>query len=242
MRILVVDDEASLLLTLTANLELEGFDVVAAENAAQALAAFEASGPFDLVLTDIRMPGMNGVELFRRIREMRPDLPVVLMTGFALEELVDSALREGAFTVLPKPCPVEHVLAVLARAARAPVVLVVDDVPSCAESTAEALCASGIRARAVLDADTALTEVKEGTVDVCVVDMIMPEVDGPQLMQRVRDVDRSVVFIAVSGDVASNLLRKAAELGAFACMQKPLSTDDLAQAIARARASPRVSA
>jgi CheY-like chemotaxis protein len=125
MRILVVDDEPGLLMTLAANLELEGFEVVAAESGARALDLFE-QGAFDLVLSDIRMPGMNGVDLFRTLRSKQHGVPVVLMTAFALEGLVQEAIREGAFTVLPKPFDLDHVVGALTRAAKSPVVLLVD--------------------------------------------------------------------------------------------------------------------
>src|SRR6185437_3367023 len=94
MRILIVDDERPILLTLAANLELDDFEVATAESGAAALELL-ARETFDLVLSDVRMPGMNGVELFRRIRQLRPDCPVVLMTGFAIEGLVYDAVAEG---------------------------------------------------------------------------------------------------------------------------------------------------
>ena len=238
MRILVVDDEAPLLLTLSANLELEGFDVVGAANGEEALAELR-KGRFDLVLSDIRMPGMNGVELFRAIKQVAPELPVVLMTGFALEGLVNDALKEGAYTVLAKPCPVDHVLDVLSRAVRGPVVLVVDDIAQSAESTAAALEATGIKARAVTDPNAALDAVRGGEVDVCIVDMVMPEVNGPELIERVKRVDHSIAFIAVTGEMASELLRRSAALGAYACMHKPVHPEELAQTIARARGGRR---
>jgi len=241
MRILLVDDEAPLLMTLSANLELEGFEVVEASNGEEALAEVR-QGAFDLVLSDIRMPGMNGVELFRKIKEVAPDVPVVLMTGFALEGLVDDALREGAYTVLSKPCPVDQVLEVLGRAVRGPMVLVVDDLAQSAESTAAALGETGVKARAVSDPRVALDIVRNGDVDVCVVDMVMPELSGPELMERVRRVDGSIAFIAVTGEMASELLRRAAALGAYACMHKPVDPEDLAQTIARARGGRRPSA
>jgi DNA-binding NtrC family response regulator len=237
VRVLVVDDEASLLMTLVANLELEGFDVEGCERPDEALQRI-AREPFDVVLSDIRMPGMTGVELFRRVREVRPELPFVLMTGFALEDLVQEAVQGGAFAVLPKPCTMEHVLRVISRALRAPAVLVVDDARASAESLAEALSASGIRAKAALSASEAMGIVRDGAVDVCVVDMVMPELDGPATMARLRDLDPSVAFIAISGENASDLLRRAAAMGAFACMRKPLSTRALAHAIAQARALP----
>src|SRR4051812_27308376 len=102
IRILLVDDEPSLRMTLGANLEFEDFLVTEAESGERALELFEQS-PFDLVLTDIRMPGISGVELFRWIKRLRAETPVVLMTAFAQESLVSAAVAEGAFTVLSKP-------------------------------------------------------------------------------------------------------------------------------------------
>src|SRR5215471_5132373 len=99
MRILLVDDEQSLLLTLAANLELDGFDVTTAESGEHALKLFEREA-FDLVLSDITMPGMSGIDLFRRVRSQRPECPVVLMTAFALEGMVRDAICEGVFTIL----------------------------------------------------------------------------------------------------------------------------------------------
>src|SRR5262245_3608826 len=98
MRILIVDDEGSLLLTLLANLELEGFDVVGAHDAGAALQLLHEQS-FDLVLTDIRMPGMSGLELYRAIRSLRPDMPVIMMTAFAAETLIEQAIQEGVFAV-----------------------------------------------------------------------------------------------------------------------------------------------
>src|SRR4051812_20372347 len=119
MRILIVDDEGSLLLTLVANLELEGFDVVGAQDPAVAL-RLVAEQHFDLVLTDIRMPGMTGIALFRAIRSIGADMPVILMTAFAAESLIDEAVQEGVFAVLPKPFDIEHVIFALSRALSRP--------------------------------------------------------------------------------------------------------------------------
>ena len=93
MRVLIVDDERSLLLTLVANLELEGFEVVAASDGARALELVREQR-FDLLLTDVRMPGMNGVDLFRQIRRVCPQMPVILMTAYAVETLIDEAIQE----------------------------------------------------------------------------------------------------------------------------------------------------
>jgi DNA-binding NtrC family response regulator len=233
-RVLVVDDEVSLRLTLAANLELEGFSVVEAESAEQALERLETR-EFDLVVSGIRMPGMHGVDLFRRIRERWPSLPVVLMSAFAVEQLVDEAVQEGVYTVLSKPFDVAGVLELLKRAAQKPVVLVVDDESDNAETTAEALRATGLRARAVGEARSAIAMVTGGTVDVAVVDLVMPDRSGVDLIDDLLSIDPGLTIIAVSGHSVPALMRKVASRGAYACMVKPVPPRDLVATIARAR-------
>ncbi len=233
-RVLVVDDESSLRVTLAANLELEGFTVVEAEGAAQALARLE-EGPFDLVISDIRMPGMHGVDLFRRIRGRWPGLPVVLMSAFAVEQLVDEAVQEGVFTVLRKPFDMEGVLALVKRAAAQPVVLVVDDETGNAETMAAALRVVGVRARAVYDAAAAVAAVAGGGVDIAVVDLVMPGRSGVELIDDLLARDPPIAVIAVSGHSVPTLMGKVAARGAYACMEKPVPPRDLVATIARAR-------
>jgi DNA-binding NtrC family response regulator len=235
-RILLADDEASVRMTLAANLELEGFEVETAEDGQRALELF-GEKPFDLVLTDIRMPRMDGVQLFQEIRRREPGMPVVLMSGFALEDLVDHALTHGAFALLPKPFEVEHVVAVVTSAARRPVVLVVDGDE--ARATAEALRALGVAAIAGDDEETTVRVIEERRADVCVTELT--SADGGALDMACRLLSRapSLTWIAVSARDAHALVRRAAALGAFACFARPVEAAELARAVARARAARR---
>ncbi|WXH29166.1 Sensor histidine kinase RcsC [Myxococcus stipitatus] len=238
-RILLVDDEEGLRITLAANLELEGHTVLEAANGEEALRLL-GEHPVDVVLSDMRMPGLHGVDLLRRIKQARPDMPVVLMTAFTAEELVEDALAEGAFTVLPKPFDVAHALDTILRAARAPQVLVVDDTEPVARAMVRALSTVGLRARAVYSGEEALTWLRSGDFDVCVLDLVMPEMSGPELVAKVKAADLSVAVIAMSGHVVPELLRKVAAQGAVVCMTKPVPLRELVQAIARVRGQPRV--
>jgi CheY-like chemotaxis protein len=233
-RILVVDDEESMRITLAGNLELEGHEVVEASTGEEAL-RLSRQRPVDVVLADIRMPGLHGVELYRHLRREKPGLPVVLMTAFAQESLVEDALAEGVFTVLHKPFDVEHLLRTLQRAARTPEVLVVDDVEEVAEATVEGLRLCGLRAQAVYDGDAAVERMRSGQIDVCVVDLVMPGMTGPQVVERMRVAGQSVSVIAVSGHEVPDMMRQVAALGDVSCMRKPISIRELAQTIARAR-------
>jgi DNA-binding NtrC family response regulator len=237
MRVLLVDDEESLSCTLQANLELDGFEVDVAASGSAALALLEQK-TYDLMLSDIRMPGMNGVDLFRAVRRKHPELPVVLMTAFALEGLVKQAINEGVFTVFPKPFDITHLETVLKRALRRPIVLIVDDERGDAETTAQALAGSGLRTRAVCDAAAAVEVVKSDAVDVCVVDLLLSRDGGAELLQKMRAAEPGIMFIAVSGHDVPALMLQVMSLGTVACMRKPLRVEDLVQTIAQARRLP----
>lgn len=239
LKVLVVDDEAALLLTIAANLELEGFDVVEAAGAEHALEILR-DGNFDLVLSDIRMPGMNGIDMVRALRAMGSDVPVVLMTAFTADNALRAAVEEGVFTIVTKPFEVVALAASLCEAARRPLVLVVDDERSVARSAAEALAAMGIRTTTAESGPLALERVRAGGIDVVVVDMVMPDVTGADVIEQIVGMDRSVACIGVSGHDAPALFRRAAKY-AVSFLRKPFPPAELAHfiAIARGRIRPR---
>ena len=116
IRILVVDDDESLRGVMEAVLSEDGHDVVTADSAERALQLF-AERPFPLVITDIRMGGMNGIELLGRIKEINDEVQVVIMTSYASVETAVSALRSGAYDYLIKPFDdLELISAVVNRA------------------------------------------------------------------------------------------------------------------------------
>jgi two-component system response regulator HydG len=123
----------------------------------------------------------------------------------------------------------------LAVALRHPVVLVIDDVVQVAESTADALRASGLRAEAVYSGEAAIAVVRHGATDVCVVDLVMPDMDGAEVIEHIRTIDPNVVFIVVSGCDVPELIRKAAAR-AQRFLRKPVKAAELVEAVARVRA------
>ena len=101
-RLLVVDDEEAIRESLSAALTAEGLDVAAAATAEAALALLDRFQP-DIVLSDIRMPGLDGVELLRILRDRAPTIDVVLMTAHQDMSTVIAAMRAGAVEFLTKP-------------------------------------------------------------------------------------------------------------------------------------------
>ncbi|MEW6594808.1 MAG: sigma-54 dependent transcriptional regulator [Thermodesulfobacteriota bacterium] len=105
-RILVVDDEQNMRVALFEALSRYGHEVQVAESGGMALDLMRKAVP-DLVISDIRMPGMDGIELLRQIKAEWPDLPVVIITGYATVETALEAMKRGAFDYILKPFPVE---------------------------------------------------------------------------------------------------------------------------------------
>ena len=111
-RVLVIDDDASLRYTLEAVLGDAGLDVEASDSGPAGLAAFEARGA-DVIVTDLAMPTMDGMEVLAAIRAQDPSVPVLMLTAHGSERVAVAAMKAGAFDYLPKPFdPDELVLAV----------------------------------------------------------------------------------------------------------------------------------
>jgi len=114
-RILVVDDEESLRRVLQVQLDGRGYEVALAANARDALGIL-AGSHYDLVLTDLRMPGMSGLELLKQIRENHPDTQVILLTAFGTIENAVEAMQSGAYQYVTKPVRFDELAIVIERA------------------------------------------------------------------------------------------------------------------------------
>jgi DNA-binding response OmpR family regulator len=118
-RVLLAEDDALLAHTVDDFLTDEGFSVATARDGEAALQAAD-NAEFDVLLTDLRMPRIDGVELIRRLRARRPDLPVVIMSGNAPADLRDSLTRggEGPLVMVTKPMRLTQLLGALHEALR----------------------------------------------------------------------------------------------------------------------------
>jgi excisionase family DNA binding protein len=114
-RILVVDDEAAIRDLLAKTLALAEYDVDVAPEGRTAVERLRGSS-YDLLITDLRMPGVDGLSVIREARRFRPDLPVVIITGFSTETSAIEAINLGVAGYLTKPFRVPKVLAVAAKA------------------------------------------------------------------------------------------------------------------------------
>ncbi len=116
-RLLVVDDDAMVLQTISTIFELYGFEVWRCRDSAEALARLEQALP-DVLLTDIRMPGMSGTDLLLHLKNAGYDFPVIVMTGYADLDTAIDAVKGGAFDFVKKPYDPEHLVQTVNRAVK----------------------------------------------------------------------------------------------------------------------------
>lgn len=116
LRVLIVDDEAELVSALEERLRLRGFSARGVFDGAAALASLEAAS-FDVVLVDVKMPGLGGLDLVRNIKERWPEQQVVLLTGHSSAQDAARGSTLGAYEYLVKPVQIEELVRVLRAAA-----------------------------------------------------------------------------------------------------------------------------
>src|SRR5579863_7139952 len=113
-RVLVIDDDRDHAESIADILSMRGHVVDAAFSGEQGVDMFKQHG-FDIVVMDVKLPGMSGVEAFFEFKKIRPGARVMMMTGFSLEQLITQAIENGALGVLRKPFAIQDLLHVLER-------------------------------------------------------------------------------------------------------------------------------
>jgi DNA-binding response OmpR family regulator len=116
LKVLLVDDEEELVQALSERLRLRGFDVVVALSGEQALSILQETAP-DLMVLDLKMPGIDGMDVLRTARQVTPQVQVIMLTGHGSEKDREAAMRLGVFDYLQKPVDITELVAALNRAA-----------------------------------------------------------------------------------------------------------------------------
>ena len=114
LKALIVDDEKIVRDFLARFLKLEGVGSAQAEDASQAIGAMQAE-KFDMIFLDIRIPGTNGLELFRMLKKINTGCKYIMMTGYAVDDMLEEAEREGAIASLKKPFEIKKIEQIIER-------------------------------------------------------------------------------------------------------------------------------
>jgi len=234
-KILVVDDNEEFCQNMTDILELRGYKVTTTSDGLKALELIK-QGDFILVLLDIKLPVMGGVATFRKIKEIVPNTPVIMITAHAVEDLIREALREGAFGVLKKPLDLDSLFALIEKAvAEGALILVVDDDENLCANLKDNLSDKGYQVSIAYDGNMAIEMARENIFDIMLIDLKLPSLNGLETYLAVRDIRPNVVAVIISGylQTMSDLAQKAQRESAYACLEKPIDMDELVALLKR---------
>ena len=237
LRVLVVDDDWQMAKTLADVLNLKGFGAEAACSGNGALEMLEEDR-FDCVITDVKMPDVNGVDLLRAIKSMRPHLPVVFMTAYAPGDLVHEGLREGACASFVKPLDINALFWLLRELAVRSSIVILDDDTQCWRTVRECLEKRGFTVLRISD-PVMLMQVLKPSGQVV---FLGPRANGAtrlEILKRIRERHGSlpVVLTTDGREQTSSEMEKARGLNVQGCLCKPFEAEELLQVVANIRRS-----
>jgi DNA-binding NtrC family response regulator len=241
-QILLVDDNAAFIDSIKDVLEEEGYRVQIALNGEDAM-AMVAEKDFALVLMDIKMPGMNGVECFLKMKADNPRLRVILMTAYALTDLIQTACDNGVWAVLKKPLDMKTLMQTIAAArseGRNGYILIADDDDALCDNLKEVLTTGGYCVAVARDGQVAIDMALRESFDLLLLDLKLPEVEGLEVYRRIKALQPELTTILITGyaDEMRAVIGQALNESVYTFMTKPLNMErllELVDEVARAR-------
>lgn len=252
IRLLLVDDEVDFLDAASRALARRGFEVSKAPDAVAALEILEHQ-LIEVAVLDVKMPGMDGVQLFKQIQTRWPMIAVIMLTGHATIQQAFTTSRDGVFDYLPKPFDFDDLAALCRRAAdhrrekassvptaehETVKVLIVDDEPEFLATMKKVLSRRDMEVTTASSGDEALEAIGQSPPFVVVLDLRMPGMHGLDVLHSIKESYPDIEVILLTGHPRVSLAYQGMKEGAFDFIVKPQDVDLLAEKIraaARAR-------
>ncbi len=227
LNILIVDDDQRMTSTLADILSTAGYTTDQASSASMALEKVNQKD-FDCVLTDFRMAEMDGVAFHKFLHKEKPGLPVVLMTAFAADEIIQRGLEEGVVGVLNKPLDISQMLGFFAALAEHQTIAIVDDDSAFCKTLGDILNKRGF----ITEIETnphANMNLLASDAQVVMLDMKLNSITGLDILKGIRKSYPELPVLLITGYRAEmeESVRIAMENSAFACLYKPLEIKEL---------------
>lgn len=239
IRVLVVDDEKIVRDFFIRLLALQGLEVVGAEDGYKAI-ELARSGRFDLYFIDVRMPGLNGLETYRQISQVQPRASVVMMTGFAVEDILEQAQKEGVYSSIRKPFDISEIKGIVdsiteERKKRTLNILVIDDDPAILSFFGGFLKNKNQSYQVAQSKEEALQIIKKQKFDLVFLDLVLKDVDGAQTYKEIKELLPEATVVVITGYPQKvKEIEGAMEIGG--CLYKPFEIEGILEHINKAKA------
>jgi DNA-binding NtrC family response regulator len=230
--VLIVDDDLNFCNTLSKILSMKGYETVTAEDGFKTLGLIKER-EFDVVLLDIKMPVMNGVETYKKMKTIRPDGIVILMTAFSVEDLVREAIKEGVYAVVRKPFDVDTIINMIEKSKNGVLISIVDDDPNIARTMKGVLERQGYSVTTCSSGEEVIALARERWQDIFFIDMKLPVLNGLETYLEIKKINPQAVVVIMTAyrQEMGELIKQAIEGGAYACLYKPFDMDEVMKII-----------
>ena len=230
-KILIVDDDVNMREMLYNAFRRQGYNVITAANGDDAIRVGSAKSP-DLILLDFDMPGINGIEVLKKIREQDAKTKIVMLTGLGTDELEKQARSLGASGFLRKTLGVEIItkavneILVEKKYAKNKI-LVVDDDSSIVTVLKEFLTKKGYDVAVAANGEEALKSFKGSRPMLVLLDINLNGMDGMVVLKRIREIDQDVGVVMTTSVNDPKVLEDARKMGVYEYVMKPFTLDYL---------------
>lgn len=229
--VLVVDDDASQIRTMSLILRRKGYEVATACDGFEAIEKVEKE-TFDIILIDIKMPVMNGVDAYKKIKKIQPGSVVIMMTAYAVEDLIQEALKQGAYSVLHKPLDMDQVTSLIGEALKernGGFILIVDDDESICVTLKNILMRKGYVAGVAYTGEEAISLAKKKKAKVIILDMKLPTINGLETYLAIKEITPETVAIMITAyrHELGELVDQALKSSVYTCLNKPIDMEML---------------
>jgi DNA-binding NtrC family response regulator len=220
--ILVADDNQDLLETFAMILKRRGYHVQTASDGLTAVDKFKEHN-FDVTLMDIVMPEMNGVDASKKIKEIQPEAPIILMTAYTDEDLIQNAKDEGVCQVIHKPIHIDQLIDLINETAGSQPILIVDDDADICETLTQILEVQGYEVLSAASGEEAVMMTKGTSFQIAFIDVKLPKIDGLETLLRLKEINPDIIVIMMTGfrNEVKEALDKAQAASAITCLYKP---------------------
>jgi two-component system response regulator HydG len=232
--LLVVDDEPDTCANLSDIFTDLGYEVDVAYDGPSALSLI-AEKVYDVALLDLKMPGMSGLDLYRRIREISAGTVAIVVTAYAASETAKAVTEAGAWKIVSKPVDLAFLHRLVDEALEEPLILVVDDDHDLCDALWDLFRERGLRVCLAHDGHSAAQRLTQRDYRVVLVDMKLPATHGGAVLQHVNELNPAARTILITGHRGEmeQLIHQALQSGAEAVCYKPFDMDVLLQTVIR---------
>ncbi|MEW6615343.1 MAG: response regulator [Thermodesulfobacteriota bacterium] len=230
-RLLIVDDNVDFAYNLADVLELKGYKAYVCPDGHRAIDTVKKER-FDLILMDIKMPGMDGVETYKRIKEVSSGTVTIMMTAYAVEDLVGEALASGAYDVFYKPLDISRLLIAIEESLKEEkgrLILIVDDDKGILHNLRDILQTKGHTVFIADSGQRAIELARDKQFCIVFIDVKMPLLNGLEIYKAIKGINPLACAVMMTGyrQEVKALVEEALDSSAYTCLYKPLNMDEV---------------